>query len=1448
MSPERWHEIEEVFQTAVEMPPAERAPYLDDRCGQDDELRGEVMKLLASDDSAADFIEVPIWTDSRFLNTSAKKEISNSLDQQFNGNDRDSFLGKEVGVYKLTKEIGRGGMGAVYLADRADGEFQQRVAIKLIKRGMDSDFIVRRFRHERQILASFEHPFIARLLDGGTTTDGVPYFVMEYVEGETLYKYADGKRLSTRDRLKLFQKVCSAIDYAHEKKIIHRDIKPSNIIINKFGSPKLLDFGIAKILDPNLIHESINPTASMLRMMTPDYASPEQVQGADVTPQSDIYSLGVLLYELLTGHKPYDFAGRSIHEVSRVICDVLPPAPSAVLSKTQNLLPQYSASAGRYLAVRSTSEKQLIADLTSGLDNIVMKAMAKDPEDRYDSVGELSRDISRFLSGSRVEAPSFAKARRQSTDTFLRVPENSKSLAVLPFKFMNLGPAGDETDDRFLGVGLADALITRLSKVRRFVVRPTSSILSFEQDILDPIRAGRELSVDYILDGSIKKAGDRLRVTIQLLSVSDNAAVWATSIDETLSDVLTLEDTLSNKVIEVLLPQLTGGELQEFAKRGTEIPEAFEHYLRGRYHFNTFTEEGFAKAFVSFHSAIAADPNYAHAYAGLADYYNWLGILGVLPPQECFLPAIDAASKAIEIDDDLSEGHASLGFSLHAGNYEWSKAEHHLRRAMELNPSNANAFVWYSIVLFTEGRFDEGLDFARRGVEIDPLTPFNHHNVGWGLYYARRFDEAAERYRRVIADFPTYSFGYYGLSKIHRITGETKLAIAENDQANELMGGSVFSLLSEAECYAADGQTAVAKEKIATLEKMSQDRYVSPYQLALAYRYLGDSERALNALERAVELKEAWLNWLGVEPAFDPIRGDKRFDDILEHTGYRMFFKNFSNSGVDLDANGQAIRAKNATVHDLTTLVIEESDKTDDGIRPAEPVRLYAKWPFVIIAVMSILAFSWAFYHFFLEARDRQPSLILAPAGFQNPSIVVLPFGSDDLGSANIDPNVGVGFADALTQKLGSIKALRVLSASTGRAIDPTYSKEVAADLGVAFILKGKLSWGKDTVTLDADLVNAAADSVLWSETFEAKNGDLADLQTKVAEKLWTSLHIEPLPLERQQIEKRSTENPAAYQEYLIGRSLMADRSAENLRKAIVSFSGSVKTDPNFALAYIGLADAYALLNLYDIDPPDDAYEQAKLNAQRALLIDDTLAEAHATLAYVKFYGERNRETAELEFRRAIQLNPSYAQAHHWFAIVLAAMNDRIEAISEAQIAEQLDPRSPAVKAAKAMTYAFNNQYAEAVAECDAALQLDERFMPAIRVKRWTYVAAGDFAAARSTFAKEVEYAGGSVEDPGWRLVDIQLTAPTEDRAAKLKLLEETVRSDEIQRNQRAFAFEAALAFNALGETEKALDWLAKSEAARGHSFNFLEVDPRIQNLKEEPRFRKLLEKLRGPR
>lgn len=1431
MSPERWQKIEAVFQAAIDLPNPDRDAFLAVECGPDEELRLEVKKLLVSADSADGFIESPVWTDSGFLNTTAKKEISASFGQ--NGDDpADAYIGQIIGAYRLTKEIGRGGMGAVYLAERADGEFYQRVAIKLIKRGMDSDFIIRRFRHERQILASFEHPFIARLLDGGTTRDGVPYFVMEYVEGQTFYTYSDSNRLDVRERLKVFQKVCSAIEYAHTKQIVHRDIKPSNILINRFGSPKLLDFGIAKILDPNLIHESINPTASMLRMMTPDYASPEQVQGLDVTPSSDIYSLGVLLFELLTGHRPYNFAGRALHEVSYVICNTMPTLPSRMIDETETLLPHYTDRSIDFLEVRKTSKSRLASDLAGDLDNIIMKALSKDPGARYSSVSEFSKDISRQLSGSKVTAPKYSARNAVEFDPLLRTPADTKSLAVLPFTFLNL-ISSEDTDDRFLGIGLADALITRLSKIRRFVVRPTSSISSFGEGPIDPVRAGRDLNVDFILNGSIKKANDRLRVTVQLLNVAQNAAIWATSIDEVLADVFSLEDKLAAKVVEGLLPQLTSNERDEFVKRGTENPEAFEHYLRGRYYFNTFTEDSFAKAFVNFHSAIAADPNYAHAYAGIADYYNWLGILGVLPPQECFLPAIDAARRAVELDGNLSEAHASLGFSLHAGNYEWSKAEHHLARAIELNPSNANAYVWYSIVMYTEGRFAEGLQYAQRSVEVDPLTPFNHHNIAWGLYFARRFDEGANAYRKVIADFPTYSFGYYGLSKILRIQGETGAAIRENARAMELMDNSIFSQLAEAECYAADGRRDIAYAKLADLERQARERYVSPYQLALIYCHLKEPDKGIEMLKKAAEIKDPWLNWMGVEPVFDVIRGDARFERVLEKTGYRPFFNSFSAASV----TGPRARDASGDVHNLTTLVIDESDVTSDATARSKPAS--RRIQFALVGLFAIFLIAAAALG--LNWYQRPSSSQSIPARAQASSVVVLPFTASD--AENVE--IGVGLADALTTKLGNIKSLQVIAANTGRTLAGSDPRRLEAGLGIAYVLRGSINKSGSPATVTAELLDTRDGSVLFHDELSVPDGNLFGLQTRLAEMVWAALGVDPLPIERQQVQRSYTQNVNAYNLYLRGRSEMTNRSVDALKSAAATFSLSLKEDPGFALAYVGLADTLSLLNLYSVTPPPDSYAQAKKNLERALEIDPNLAEAHASLGYIKFFHDRDRTGSELEFRRAIQVNPSYAPAHHWFALTLAAKGEKIDAETEIAIAKRLDPKAAAIRSAAGVVHFQLGDIAKAIVECDAALSLDQRSIPAYKVKRWAYTVLKDAGGASAALAREIEYSGDSAEDPGWVVVQIQAEAINGDRQALIRKLDEAVKDPSVGGNPYGFAYEVALAQNALGQTQAAIEWLERSEAAGGHSFNYAAVDPRFSNIRNEPRFVSLLTKLR---
>ena len=377
----RWQKIDAVFKSALELPGSERDAFLDGVCARDEDLRREVEMLIEADAQADVFLEAPAIE-------AAGELLRNDL--------ADSQVGQTVGPYKLVREIGRGGMGMVYLAERADEHYHKYVAIKLISRGMDTRDILSRFRHERQILANLDHPNIARLFDGGTTDDGLPYFVMEYIEGLPIDQYCEANQLSIPERLKLFREVCAAVHYAHQNLIIHRDIKPGNILVTGEGTTKLLDFGIAKLLDPELDAHTKPLTATALRPMTPDYASPEQVRGLQLSTASDIYSLGVLLYELLTGRRPYHLKSTSPQEIERIICELEPKRPSDSIESVGTS----GAQSGNNLSSEFPSPKLLRGDL----DNIVLKAMRKEPERRYASAQEFSEDIHRHLGGLPVTA------------------------------------------------------------------------------------------------------------------------------------------------------------------------------------------------------------------------------------------------------------------------------------------------------------------------------------------------------------------------------------------------------------------------------------------------------------------------------------------------------------------------------------------------------------------------------------------------------------------------------------------------------------------------------------------------------------------------------------------------------------------------------------------------------------------------------------------------------------------------------------------------------------------------------------------------------------------------------------------------------------------------------------------------------------------------------------
>jgi Tol biopolymer transport system component len=394
INPERWQRVKELLNAALELEPSRRAGYLMDTCGEDTALRQEVAELLASYEDAGDeFLDRPDRDES------ALEAFATAVDP---------LVGKLAGPYRLIEEIGQGGMGSVYRAVRADDNLKRNVAIKVIRRGMNSEFILRRFRHERQALAALDHPNVARLLDGGMTDDGLPYFVMEYIEGKPIDEYCDEHRLDTRARLRMFQQVCAGVQCAHDHKIVHRDIKPGNILVDAEGCPRLLDFGIAKILDPDLSTQSLDPTATVLRLMTPEYASPEQVCGDEITAASDVYSLGVLLYELLTGHRPYRMKRRSAHEIAQVICDTEPERPSTAVGRTEVVTrgfnPAVTLTPQSVSTVRGTRPDELRRTLSGDLDNIVLMAMRKEPRRRYRCASLLGDDIGRYLERVPVSA------------------------------------------------------------------------------------------------------------------------------------------------------------------------------------------------------------------------------------------------------------------------------------------------------------------------------------------------------------------------------------------------------------------------------------------------------------------------------------------------------------------------------------------------------------------------------------------------------------------------------------------------------------------------------------------------------------------------------------------------------------------------------------------------------------------------------------------------------------------------------------------------------------------------------------------------------------------------------------------------------------------------------------------------------------------------------------
>lgn len=891
MTPERWQQIEHLLQAALERAPAERAALLERECAGDTDLREEVESLLASAQPAQDFLEANALEDAAELLKDADSD--------------GSMPGRQVGPYSTQEKLGSGGTGEVYLAH--DNRLGRRVALKLLDPGLIDDSVSRtRFLREARLASSLDHPNICTIHEVGEA-EGRPFIAMQYVEGKTLRQVIGGRPLGLDSLLSISLQVADALAAAHAQGIMHRDIKPGNIIVTPQGQAKVLDFGLAKLLEREEAEAETHLTMTGAVMGTPASMSPEQARGERADHRSDIFSFGGVIYEMATGRIP--FKGKSRADViSALLKDRHTPAAEV----NEEIPARLSAVIDRALAKEAADRYQSMREMISDLRQVVAEAGGLDqlfsssdvPRGgvplvalrRLSLLTVFGRRIPKRLAMALLAIMAVALVGlplviyRSWTQQPLPAAQSKaeqpgpatpfQSIAVLPFKPLVAG-----SRDEALEMGMADTLINKLSGMKEIIVRPINAVRKYAGLEQDAVAAGREQRVDAVLDGSIQKSANKIRVTVRLMKVADGRQLWTETFDEKFTDIFAVQDRVSERVVGLLAVKLSGQEQSLLAKRYTDDAEAYDFYLKGRYHLNRLTDDGFMKGRDYFQQAIDKDPNYALAYAGLADAYNALSGWNALPPKEGFPKAKAAALKALEMDDQLAEAHTALGNVKLLYDWEWSSAESEFKRAVEINPSHSDTRQMYGYYLSAMGRFDEALAEMRRAQELDPLSLAKIAGIGDVLYQHRYYDLAREQYQKALEMDPNSGFAHWALGNVYVHKGMYEEAIAEYQKAIPLSGNSPDEPASLGYAYALSGKSREARQVIEELKERSKRSYISPTIIASIYTGLGEKDQAFAWLDKAYSGRDFILVFLKVEPMFDGLRSDPRFARLLQRVG-----------------------------------------------------------------------------------------------------------------------------------------------------------------------------------------------------------------------------------------------------------------------------------------------------------------------------------------------------------------------------------------------------------------------------------------------------------------------------------------------------------------------------------------------------------------------------------
>lgn len=854
MAATRWQRAKDLFQAALTRTPEARAGFLDEACGADRELRAEVESLLAAHREAGGF-------------------LSDAADGVPAANP--PLEGRRLGHYLVLRQAGQGGMGVVYEAE--DTRLGRHVALKLLPASLIGSAAARaRFDREARAASALNHPHICTIHDFGEY-EGQPFLVMEQMKGATLAQALDGRALPLERVLELGTQLADALDAVHGAGVVHRDVKPANVFVTDHGEAKLLDFGVATIsagAGPSAsdqvletIEGTLTSPGSVLGTVT--YMSPEQARGEVLDGRSDLFSLGVVLYEMATGRRPFD--GKTHAEIFKAILVDTPLSPTS-----------------------------LNAAIPSGLEGVIQKALEKDKSLRYQHASEMRSDLKRLLrdatsgqlpAGS-IAAPTGRRSRRtwwigasavalvlaaglwfgreaRRAAPQAGAPAESPSIAVLPFANMSA-----EQDNEYFSDGLSEELLNALAKIPELRVAARTSSFRFKGKTGDIADIGKQLNVGTILEGSVRKAGRHVRITAQLVKVADGFHLWSETYDRELNDIFSVQDDIARAVSSALRPKLLGKNVPPAAASGD--PEAYNLYLQGKYFFERRTREDLAKAVSYYEQALKLDPGYARAWSGLSVARRYQANYGYIPRTEGYRRARREVDKALELDPNLAEAHNWLGWMLCLHDRDWPGADAAFKRALELEPGNATVVRGAASLAGTLGRFEESARLSRRSVELDPLSTAAHNNLGLDAWRAGRLDEADAAFRRALELNPAYPVAHMAIARVHLARSNPAAALQEMEQEKE-PGWRRYGL---ALTYHALGRN---KEADAVLgEVLEKDKETSAFQIAEIYAFRGETAKAFEWLERAYTQRDGGLADIKGDPLLRSLQGDPRYTAFLK--------------------------------------------------------------------------------------------------------------------------------------------------------------------------------------------------------------------------------------------------------------------------------------------------------------------------------------------------------------------------------------------------------------------------------------------------------------------------------------------------------------------------------------------------------------------------------------